>query len=706
MGKKVIIAEKPKLANTIASSIPGSFKRCDGFFENENYIVTWALGHLFQLVELEEYLDDYDEKKKYRWTLDGLPFCPKEFKFELIRNPKTKKPDSGCAKQFKVIKGLCARADVDGVFNAGDADREGEIIVRLILQHAKNKKPVYRLWLPDQTPETILRELKTVKPDKEYDNLANEGFARTYVDWTYGINLTRMCTLKSGSLLRVGRVIVPIVRAIYDRDMAIRNFVPEKYYGLVSKEKTNGFVIELNSKKTFHIDEKAAATKTAELYNGVPAIVSDVKSEEKIIAPPKLFSLSTLQGVLGKKYKMSPSTSLSLIQKLYEAGYVTYPRTNSEYLATAEKEKMSKILSILNEKGYSVAQQDKKSVYDDAKIESHSALTPTYKIPNQSDLSEKEWQVYTTIFNRFIAVFCSIPCKVNRTIISIKVGEYEEFRLKGDVYISKGWQEYDGPDKEDKILPPLQIGDRININFVLDQRETKPPKHYTVETLSNFLKNPFKKEKQISDDIIHDEDREDDTEDYKALFEGVELGTEATRTPIIEKAIQSKYISLKKNAYYIEPDGEFFIETLDKLGVNMNKEKTAELGRVLKNVYKGELSVRDSVDIAKKEIEAIFNSCKGISIAVPLGKCPKCGGNVSKSGSGPFVCENRGNGCQFIIYAKVSGKVLSDADVRMLLQNRRTDLLDGFISKKGKPFSAYLVLSPDGDFAFEFEKNR
>lgn len=716
MGKYLIIAEKPSLAKNIVSAIPGTFKKCDGYFEGDKYIVSWAFGHLFSLIDVAEYRADYKAGEKYPWTLDNLPFYPRDysFKFALKRDPKTKKTDPGVAKQFKILKTLCASKDVDAVINAGDADREGEIIIRLILDNARNKKPVYRLWLPDQTASTIQRELKAMKSDDEFDNLADEGISRTYIDWLYGVNLTRLATLKSGSLLRVGRVIVPIVRAIYDRDLAIRNFVPEKYFALVSKEETNGSVIELVSKKTFPLDEREVGERLANDYNGVPAFVSDSKSEEKIIFPPKLFSLSKLQGVLGRKYKMSLKDSLAIVQKLYEAGYVTYPRTNSEYLATAEKDKIAKILSILKTDGYPVEQKNKKSVYDDSKIESHSALTPTHNIPDMTKLSADEQKVYSTIFNRFVAVFCSVPCKVNRTTICIKVGEYEEFKIKGDVYISKGWQEYDGPDKADVILPKLKMGDKVNTFFALEEKETKPPKHYTVDSLNNFLKNPFKKEKANADEALLSDSEEDDTEDYKALFEGVELGTEATRTGIIENAIVSKYISFSKNTYFIQPGGEYLIETLDKLGIDMNKEKTAELGRVLKKVYRSELSVDEAVDIAKDEIDEFFVAAKGTSVEknVPsspssnfgsgYGVCPLCQRNLFKNKSGNVSCSGWKDGCNFVLWTTVAGKKLTDTQIKTLLTKRKTGLIKGFTSKSGKPFNAHLIMGDDGKVKFEF----
>ena len=288
--KKVIIAEKPSLARNIVNAIDTKMPKKDGYFENDEYIVTYAFGHLFTLYDIEKYRDDYSPNEKYLWKLDNLPFFPNEFKFGLTN-------DEGVIKQFKTIRTLINRDDVDIVINAGDSDREGEIIVRIILKYAlKTDKKICRLWMPDQTPKTIKKELAEMKEDSFYDCLANEGLARTYVDWCYGINLTRFSTIKARTLLRVGRVVSPIVKAIYDREMAILKFVPRKYYVLSSKEKTNGEEIELVSKVEFEENELDKINALKDVYNKEKAIVKEITSEEKIIPPGRLFSLSKLQG--------------------------------------------------------------------------------------------------------------------------------------------------------------------------------------------------------------------------------------------------------------------------------------------------------------------------------------------------------------------------------------------------------------------------
>jgi len=696
---KLIIAEKPSLARNIAGAI-GNMKKYRSYFEGSGYIVTWAFGHLFSLADIETYSPNPDGEN--RWTMKNLPCFPEKFEFELKKNAD-KRVDSGVKEQFETIKELCLRSDVTEIINAGDADREGEIIVRTcVMKTGCADKPFMRLWLPDQTEETIMQGLSDMKEEDSYDNLAKEGYARTFIDWLYGVNLTRYATLKTGTLMRVGRVIVPIVKAIYDRDMEIRNFKPDIYYAPYSLTEQGGGEVELTSKQKFGKNELSRAQELCKKYNEAKGVVTEKKTKKDSLSPGKLFSLTKLQNVLGKKYKMPMEESLRIVQGLYEKGYVTYPRTNSEYMATAEKDKVRQILSAVSKLGYPVKFKDGKTIFDDSKIESHSALTPTHKIPAKTALSEEETKVYSTIMRRFVAVFCSEECIAEKSEIKIDVGGMEEFTLKGTVILEPGWTKYDDYNKKDKILPRLEKGDVIDVSFAPKEKETSPPKHYTIETLNNYLKNPFREDKANAKE-------EDDSEEYRAIFEGLELGTEATRTGIIENAIKSKYIELKKDVYTILPDGEKLIVSLIRMGISMDKYKTSYLGQALKKVYKGEITVKDSILLTQNEISRIFSKADvppekdtddGF-IGDIAGKCPLCGGNVQRTRFG-YGCDKYKDGCKFSVNNVILDRVISLSHMKTLLETGKTGKIDGFISKKsGKPFSAVLRL--DGDkVTFEF----
>ncbi len=696
---KLIIAEKPSLARNISAAI-GEMRKNGSYYENGEYIVTWVFGHLFSLADIEHYNPSPDGTR--RWSTANIPCFPENFEFEL-RHDRSGTVDSGVKRQFEVIRTLCNRQDVDTIINAGDSDREGEIIVRICVEKAlAGQKNLKRLWMPDQTPQTIREALAAPPDEHEYENLANEGYARTYIDWLYGVNLTRYATLKTGTFLRVGRVIVPIVKAIYDRDMAIRNFVPDIYYAVVSDVETDGGRVELTSKNKFDKDKLKKAQELCAAYNSAVTVVKDKKVKKDTIKPGKLYSLTKLQNVLGKKYKMSMDDSLKILQGLYEKGYVTYPRTNSEYLATAEKGKVKKIIEAVKKLGYPVVFKDKKTIFDDKKIESHSALTPTYKLPKKTDLTEDEYKVYGTIMRRFAAVFCSEDCIAEKTELKIAVGDYEEFTLKGTVIINKGWTKYDDYNKKDRLLPRLEKGDVIKTDFKPIEKETSPPKHYTIETLNNYLKNPFREDKARADE-------EDDAEEYRAIFEGLELGTEATRTGIIDNAKNSRYIQLKKDVYTILPDGEFLIESLMRMNISMDKYKTSQLGQALKKVFRGEITVRDSVDLAVNEIKEVFNSGSTAPendtdygfMGDIAGKCPLCGADVVRTKFG-YGCRGYTNGCKFSVNGIICGRVISLANMKMLLANGRTSKIRGFVSPRTKKsFDAALKLE-GGKAVFDF----
>lgn len=711
----VIIAEKPSLARNICAGITQStgvaMQRKNGYFEGAGYVVTWAFGHLFSLYDIEDYTNTSG-----KWSMDGLPCFPETFKFKLRLGPD-KKVDAGVQSQFDTIKYLCNRPDTETIVNAGDSDREGEIIIRLCVTHtgaldipcgSGEKRKFLRLWLPDQTPETVGKALREMKSEDEYTPLADEGFARTYIDWLYGVNLTRYATLKTGTLLRVGRVIVPIVRAIYDRDMAIKNFVPGTYYVAVSKEKTKDEEIELVSQVKFDKDNYAGVEALCKKYNASEAIVISKKTKKETINPGKLFSLSKLQSLLGKKYKMSMADSLAIVQKLYEEGYLTYPRTNSEYLATNEKDKIKKIIGNIQSMGYPVVFKDKKSIFDDSKIESHSALTPTYKIPKKEALSEKEMIVYQTVFRRFVSVFCDEDCLALKTEIVIDVGGYEQFTLKGITILQKGFMRFDDSEKKDKLLPPLEKGDKVNIDFKPSEKQTSPPRHYTIETLNNYLKNPFREDKAKAES--ENGESENDEEDYRAIFEGLELGTEATRTGIIDNARRSGYIQLKKDVYTILPDGEYLIEQLTLMNISMDKYKTSLLGQALKKVYRGDISVSDSVKIAEDEIALVFKKKDDAAeldtdtgfYGDYVGVCPVCGKRVVK-GKYSYGCMGYKDGCKFKINSVICKRPISISNARLLLSEQKsTSQIQGFISKNGKQFSARLKLDGENNVVFDF----
>ncbi|MBQ2256830.1 MAG: topoisomerase C-terminal repeat-containing protein, partial [Clostridia bacterium] len=377
-----------------------------------------------------------------------------------------------------------------------------------------------------------------------------------------------------------------------------------------------------------------------------------------------------------------------------------------------EKDKVKKILGGIAKLGYPVTFKDSKKIFDDSKIESHSAITPTYKIPEKGRLSEAENQVYSTVFRRFVAVFCAKDCLAERTEITVKVGDYEEFSLKGTVILEPGWMKFDDGGMKDKVLPRLEKGDKVNHIFKPTEKETTPPKHYTTETLLNYLKNPFREEKAADDEQaaqMADSVGANDLAEYKAMLEGVELGTEATRTGIIDNARNSGYIQLKKDVYTILPGGIYLVESLDRMGIGMDKYKTCEMGKALKQVFRGQATQTDAVALAEREIGEIFRAQhqgQGGEHDIGMfgdhiGICPMCGKEIFRGRYG-YVCGGYKDGCPFQIKTYICGKTISISLAKQLIETGETDVLEGFVSQKsGKTFSAKLKMS-EGKTTFVF----
>lgn len=658
MGKTLIIAEKPNLAQVIASALK-VYNKSNGFVENDKYIISFAIGHLFELQDVEKYLG----VEKLHWKETKLPFIPSEFKFTLKDKYK---------EQYEILKKLINRLDVDMVVNCGDAEREGQLIIDLIIQNIGTNKPIKRLWLPEQTEDTIQKQINNLDDNSKYKNLFNEGLARTYMDWLLGINITRYLTLQSGTLLRAGRVLIPIVKVIYDREMAIRNFISKTYFLVESPLKKDEIELLLSVKnKKFEENQEEDAKKFAENLNKYKAIVTESEKKETKKFPGKLFSLDKLQGFLSKKYKIDFTNSLAAIQSLYLKGYLTYPRTNTEYLSENEKDKVKEILNKVSS-DHEVVFKDSKKLFDDSKIESHSAIIITTKIPKEEDITDKiEKLAYQTVFNRFISNFLKEDTLIDQVIVNIKVGE-EVFEFKGETVKKEGYLKYE-PEKIENNLPEFKVGEEFEVYFKPSKKKTTPPQKMTEEELGNYLKNPFRTEKMSEE------------EEYRMILEGVEIGTNATRTGIIDNAIGMNYISRKNSSFSLETLGEKLIEILNKLNVNLFKEKTIEFSKILKKIYKEEATLEDILALVSKELNEIVNSNIEIkkidknNLKEEFGKCLVCGKPVykgkTKKGTMNYYCSGYKEGCSFFLWEEMSfGKLntvkITDSRAKSLLSKK------------------------------------
>ena len=655
--KKVIICEKNSLAKGIKHGIESVGNKMDSivyfkgkdalstliYYENDNYIITSVVGHIFELNSIA----DYKGVDKISWKNIELPYHPDNYDFKIKLKKEFK-------KRFKMINELVNRDDVDGIFNCGDNDREGEILIREVLNEINFNKPVYRLALAEVTDNSVIQGLNDSLMDSDFNDVANEGFARQYADWLYGINLTTYATVKMNKgIYSVGRVISAIVNAIYERDMEIADFKSKKYVVGVSKIETNGIEIELTDKEKFYANDSNIFTDdikekyTQYFYdlNNSTFKVTNKEAKEKKVKRPKLFSQGKLQNLMNEKYGYSPKVTLENVQQLYLEGYVTYPRTPSEYMATGEIAKAKEIINVLNDKWEAnLSIRETKEVFDDSKVESHSAITPTTKLPDIENLNDNLKNTYLEILNRFKAVFYSDDYIIQEAVLSISNG-LKTYELKGNSTIRTGWGIF-VKEKKEKKLPNLEIGDIVNVFFKPTYKETTPPKHYTVTTLNNFMTNPFKKENKENDDEL-----------YKNIHAGIEIGTEATRPDIIERAKHHNLISLTGTTYTITKQGIEYIKVLQILKIDITTEKSVYLNSLIKSVYRKEISIKDCCKTVYDEIQKIIKEDIGVDdmkekveLEYTGETCPECGSKMvwKKGKYGKFeACSNYPD-CRYI----------------------------------------------------------
>lgn len=702
----LIIAEKRSAAEKVGSCIKGeSFKKGDGFIQSQNYYITWCAGHLYTLLDLEEYDPNYDPNEKHKWTMDGLPFCPPRFRYK-VSQPKGNA--SMCAtvrKQTKVIKKLANDASVSAIYHCGDSDREGEVIVRNAVRALlKSNKPIYRIWLNSYTTESVMKALSAKEPDSNYDGWDNAGLARAHEDWLFGINGTRYLSLKSGVLLPWGRCKYIITKAIVDRERAITNFVPVDYFAVVSKTNVKGYDIELTSKKTFDKDSSPDAAALASRYNAAGARVTSVKKDRVTVNPGRLFSTTELQAFVSSHYKgTDPKEIEASLEELYQSGYTTYPRTNSSFLTASDEHDVDLAINALKRAGFQnlVNKPKKKSIYDDSKVDGHSALTPTSNIPDISKLSPAQKITYECIRNRFLAVFCSEDCLADKTVITIRCDD-EDFQLTGTINVAKGWLQYEPFGQKDKEVPPLNDGESVPVDFKPVKKQTAPPKRFTVASFGAWCNAPWRNE--------DDSEKTDYTdEEWKRILHEATICTDATRTPTITECRNVGYIKLSKGTYSPDTKGYQFVDACEKLGLTFTVKEVMDLSMMLFDVRKGTRTIDECVKTAMEKLNLMFTH-KNAEVEnlrpenTPICKCPKCGGNIIEWKES-YSCSNKG--CPAVVWKhskvleKINGKkkTFSKKDAITLFSGKPVSDKGCVSQKTGKTYDCLLYLDLTGEKA-------
>jgi DNA topoisomerase-3 len=703
---RLILAEKPSVAKNIADALQIKTKR-DGYFEGNNYIITWAFGHLVQLYDAKDY-----DSKMARWSMGNFPFIPEAFKYKVKSDPRNRdRADGGARKQLKIIQFLMKRSDVELIISACDFDREGQIIGDSIIQNLGTNKPVYRILINEWTNQEVLRGIEEMRPNTEMRALRDAGVGRQWADWVIGINLTSVATLKyqkgSGKALNIGRVLLPTLKIIYDRDKEIEAFKPEDYFKLTASFETAGGGVYEGTYKENNTDkfkQKEMLEQMQQEINGRQGTVIDKQVKEKKEFPPFLFNLSNLQGYMTNKYKGWTSDKvLKVAQTLYEKKFITYPRTSSTALDESLAGKTAGVLKTLAEDlpyKDEVKFTKSKRVFNNAKVESHSAIIPTYMKPK--NLSSDQQLVYTAIKNRFIMQFMPVAIYEETKLVTKIANEKVKglFHSKGKVQLVEGWKKVEKIQTKDVLLPAVQENETVHAaDSEVSRHVTKPPQQHTEKTLLRIMETCGKDYKE---------------DDVEAVLTGFSIGTPATRAETIKKLKDVGYITQQQKTLICTELGIKLVETFPIHDL-FDLEFTGRLEKTLSDIEKGNMPkldflnfifkfTRESVEAVKADQDIIINQIARAQTAKePLGKCPQCGNDIIEGKKG-FGCSNWKSGCKYVIwkndkYLAAMKKRPTKTMVKALLKTG-TAHVKGLTSKRGNKFSAYLRYekNPDNDY--------
>ena len=700
MGKKLIIAEKPSVAGDIARAL-GGFTRKGDYYESDDYVLSSAVGHLLELVVPEEH-----DVKKGKWSFARLPVIPPHFELSPIDRSK---------ERLSLLLRLIKRKDVTGLINACDAGREGELIFRYLIQHARAKKPIERLWLQSMTQQAIRDGFSKLRPDKELLPLADAAKSRSEADWLVGINGTRAMTAfnsKEGGfyLTTVGRVQTPTLAILVEREDKIRAFTPRAYwevharFGAAAGEYAARWFDpsfkkdEDGERRPERIWSETEATAVVDACRGKPGVAAE-EAKPSTQMSPLLFDLTSLQREANARFGFPARMTLSLAQALYEKHKVlTYPRTDSralpeDYLPTVkdtlkvlgETDAFSTYARQILKQGWA---KPNKRIFDNTKISDHFAIIPTLQTPKH--LNEAEHKLYDFVVRRFLSVFYPAAEYLQTTRIT-RVGAHH-FKTEGRVLQQPGWLAVYGrvAEEDNQNLPPISANERVPALEVRAQAsETKPPPRYTEATLLSAMEGAGK--------LVEDDE-------LRAAMQAKGLGTPATRAAIIEGLIREEYVNRDGRELVPTPKAFSLMFALHMLHIVelASPELTGEWEHKLKLIEAGKLRREEFMKQIGELVEKVVTVIKtgeipDVVYATVPAPCPKCGGVVQENYR-KFQCQK----CDFAIWKVTSGREWSPEEIAELITQRVVGPLTGFRSRQGKPFSAIVRLTDELKAEFDF----
>src|SRR6266542_595587 len=757
MAKTLVIAEKPSVGRDLAGALDGPFQRrkLDDikpkrgkkkteetaaeavekatskprarttrdeavFLESDDYVITWAVGHLVQLAEPEE----YDEKWK-KWKMADLPIVPPDG-FKLV--PR----DARAKKQLKLIETLLKREDIDQVINACDAGREGELIFAYVYESVFGAsatspdppKPVERLWISSMTKQAIREGFEKLRPGQQMNSLELAARSRSEADWLVGMNATRAATIRGrawvGGVVSLGRVQTPTLGMIVKREREIQAFVPEPYRLVHATFQPPYQGIWFEGDETRIFGDLERADRIVAKVSGQDGTVEKVERKEQSERAPLLYDLTSLQRDANRRYGFSARRTLQAAQSLYESKKaITYPRTSSRFLSGDMVGQLKPTAATLQpiedyrkaaEYVLALDQLPLGRVVNDAKVSDHHAVIPTDIEKDLEAFSPDERRVFDLVAKRFLAVFHP-PARYARTTV-ITLVEEERFRTRGKITLEAGWRGVYGlePDQERQSeseeaeggeIPVLKEGQTVRcIAAEIEDKMTKPPPRYTEATLLSAMETAGKRI---------------DDEELREAMKDSGLGTPATRAETIETLIRREYIERAGKELQPTPKGLQVITMLEEHPLT-SPELTGDWEKRLSDIEHGSGDrkefIKGIVDLTTQTVEQIaaLDKEKLRPERVELGPCPRCGaetGEIIKENSRAYGCTSWKSreepGCGYVIWKRVAGRTITPEIARQVIEDgRTTEVLSGFRSKAGKPFRARLVLNEEGKVEFDF----
>jgi DNA topoisomerase III len=713
MSKTLVIAEKPSVGQDLARVLKGPFKKGEGVLEGPEHVVTWAVGHLVQLAEP----DEYDPKFK-RWRMEDLPIVPERFKL-VVRDERSR-------KQMSVVTKQIGREDIAEIVNACDAGREGELIFAYLYEKAKGKKPVQRLWLNSMTSAAMKDALSSLRPAEEFARLEQAARSRSEADWIVGMNATRAATIRLRSsfdgAVSLGRVQTPTLAIIARREEEIKAFVPEPYWLVDATFEADGKRVyegrfHEGAKPRIATAEEAEAIVAACV--GRQGTITKLEKKEQREKAPMLYDLTTLQREANNRYGFSAKRTLAAAQRCYEEHKaLTYPRTNSRYLPSdmvAEIKPTAELVGHNSEytKGaeYVIGLDllPLARVVNDEKVTDHHAIIPTRSEHNLDKMGADDRRIYDMVTRRFLAVFHPEAVFEN-TRVETTVGEQGHiFRTRGKLLIVPGWRGvYDEvaadtrPKSEedegvDQQLPKLEDGETVDTKEIAAERkETKPPRRYSDASLLGAMETAGK--------LVDDEE-------LREAMKESGIGTPATRAAIIERLITVGYVERDARALVATEKGLNVIRLLDAHMLT-SPELTGNWEHRLGKIERGEDSrekfMSDIAGFAEQTVHKLDETLKDVRIPrAKLGPCPVCGHEINENRKGYSCWAREDPGCGFVIWKAKAGKTLTVPIAKELIKTGYTEKqVTGFRGRSGRSFRAHLAMSQteEGKWRVEFDE--